>query len=262
MRKYKDAYRSMLANDKSKKNRQLKIDLSEDEFNFSAQKERFYVHVNKEQNLRKGKNSNDMGERFGLFCMKRQLEDRSDESGSNNESRGLEVSIYSNLADQYQLDTPIYWMPLNDSLLKNDASTNLHGINNSEIITKTESASDKQGPLTCPKSKLSTNYFSVEKQLKPAQQNLSHMIFNPQKKSNTRLVMTLNFLKTKLGEERFLIIRNHYLKKTSDRSFVTDMLKSNEKELMTIIDYAFNEQSPSTQDSGSLDLEITGLSYK
>lgn len=237
--------------------------MSEDELNYSSQKERFYVQVNKEQNLRKIKNNNnDKSEKFALFCLKRQIEDRSNLSGSNNESRGLELSIYSNLADQYQLDTPMYWMPLNDSLLKPNAPSNLQGINNSEIMTKTESLTDKQGPLTCPKSKPANNYFAVEKVPKPTSQNLSNLLFNPRRKTNTRLAMTLSFLKDRLGVERFEMIRNHFLTKSSDRSFLMNLLKSDEKEFITIIDYAFNEQSPSTQDSGSMDLDATGLSYK
>ena len=264
-KKFKDIYGSNSVTEKNKKSRKLKIDLSEDEFNYSAQKERFYLQVNKEQNMRRGKNGNSISDKFALFCMKRHAEDTSDVSGSNNESRGLELSIYSNLADQHNTDTPVYWMPLNDSLLKQEGPINSHGINNSEIILKTEPVSDKQGPLTCPKSKLSNNYFSVEKvpkQQHQPQQNLTSAVFNPQKKTNTRLLMTLNFLKDKLGDERFELIRTHYASRTSDRSFVSDLLKPAEKDMMTIIDYAFNEQSPSTQDSGSMDLEVTGLSYK
>lgn len=196
--------------------------------------------------------------------MKRHADERSDISGSNNESRGLELSIYSNLADQYQCETPAYWMPLNDSLLKQEAPTKPQAINNSEIITKTEPLADKQGPLTCPKSKLTVNYFSVEKapKLPAPAQTTTHVLFNPHKKTNTRLAMTLSFLHSKLGPERFEAVRAHYASKSADRSHISNLLHPSEKELMTIIDYAFAEQSPSTQDSGSLDLECAALSYK
>lgn len=248
--------------EKRKKSMQLKIDLSEDEYNMSAQKEKLYIKVNKDQNIRKPKQLNEIGKKFSLFCQRKGINTKKDQHELNCEPKTLELSLFSNVANQNQVDTPINWLGLDNSIIKPEGVYNTEDLRCSNLTSEGENPTEKHAPLTCPKIKPSQNYFSVDKPTLYSPQNLSTLIFNPHKKTNSRMAMTLNFLRDRLGDDRFDKIKDFYDSKGSDRSFVFNMLKPTEKEFMKIIEYTFNEQSPSTQDSGSVNLDIAGLRYK
>lgn len=214
-----------------------------------------------------------METKFTLFSQKKIDSSINDDSNSISDSSGQKYSIYSYLSEsKSDLDTPLA-NNRNSSLMWND-ETNFCASpvkKNTEYSDKDESFLDfgkkgakpneKQAPLTCSKTKPNKNYFEVDKQPLYSPQNLSNLIFNPNKKSNTRLTMTLNFLKDKLGLDRFEKINEDYKSRGYNKEYIASLLKPSETEFIKIIEYVFNEQSPSTQDSGSLDLDMANMRF-
>ena len=260
-KKYKEVYGSLKAAEKPKKSKELKIDLSEDEYNISAQNEKLCIKLNKEQNLRQSKMSKKFPEPFAPLYKIESKSEKFGHSYSNSDSHALHFSVYSNLANTEQLNTPLNCNPLDGSMME-DLATHINKESNSMIIRKTDTNTDKPPPLTCPNDKPSHNYFLVEKPILYSPQNLSTLIFNPQKKTNARVAMTLNFLRDKLGSDRFNKIQARFNAKGLDRDYIAELLKPSEKDFIKIIEYAFNEQSPSTRGSESFEVNSPELQYK
>ena len=263
VKRFKEIYRCSYSLEKPRKSKRLKIDLSEDEHNFTAQKQKLYIKLNKGQDLRRGRLDKDsIKQDFpSLFKLEPKSEHLTNPH-SNSDAHSLRISIYSNLTSPTKLNTPGYWSQLADSIINSDRTDVIQKERESFTLSKQITIINKQAPLTCPTDKPVKNYFSIDKPIVFSPQNLSTLIFNPQKKTNTRMAMTLNFIREKLGQDRFEIIKNSCRIKGLDKEHILSLLKPSEKDIFKLIEYVFKEQSPSTQDSGSLDVDVNGLKYK
>lgn len=252
----------------------MKIDVSDDESCDLTQKDKLYEKVDKKQNKRMTKVSKSFKEtKYTVFSQKKLNHKDNLDNNSISDSADNQMSIYS-LMDKNSKSN--FETPVSKTKNKNRFSLNgnfnfKHSLSKNSINTLSaedgvydfgkKKSNVKNPPLTCTKNKLKNNHFQVGKPSLYSPQSLSTFIFNPKRKTSMRLVMTLNFLKDKLGNEKFLRIKRICRERGFKRTEIIDLLDYKEKDFIKLIEYAFNEKSPSTQDSGSLNFDIYNMNF-
>lgn len=106
--------------------------------------------------------------------------------------------------------------------------------------------------LIIPKSRNNSNFFpdlaKIESN-KSKNSTISSLIFNPLKKTNKRQIMTINFLKEKLGLEKFNKVQNLYQLKNRNLFEIESILTKSQKCLTKLFPMAFDFMTPTTQES-------------
>lgn len=95
-----------------------------------------------------------------------------------------------------------------------------------------------------PKIKFFVNQFSAKKN------TVSSLIFNPDKSSTKRQIMTSNFLREKLGVEKFEMLRKVYLGQHQSFTEIESFLSESQRCLIKLFPIAFDFSTPTTQESG------------
>lgn len=100
------------------------------------------------------------------------------------------------------------------------------------------------------KIKLVPPQSATKKETPPSQNSqISSIIFDPEKATNKRQAMTVNFLKEKLGSEKFEIVRKMYVEKHCCLKDIEDLLTSSQRCLVKLFPVAFDFSTPTTQES-------------
>lgn len=100
------------------------------------------------------------------------------------------------------------------------------------------------------KIRLAPPQSATKKETPPSQSSqISSIIFDPEKATNKRQLMTVSFLKEKLGSEKFETVRKMYIERQCSLKEIEDLLTNSQRCLVKLFPVAFDFSTPTTQES-------------
>lgn len=124
----------------------------------------------------------------------------------------------------------------------------LESQHDSEIFLPPNFHSKTQAPQPLTHTKKHLSYFDAEvpKFRSPQNHSVSSIIFDPENKCFSRVMMTTKFLKEKLGRELFDELKALYSQSPPDLQAIDKLLGSHGS-YRKLLEYVFNNHTPSTQ---------------